>query len=166
MEVPAVFDAAPVELTVLTSTTVKKCPCLARFCRLWSCPWTAASRGRAAIECWFGCYALKSCRSGCLAFSAQIDPTRSSTTLPKVRLSSPIRPMLVAARTARKADHVEKRDPRSADTKRRVGHMIRLESLGIVFWRLKVFLKKIYLFYFLALVGVCCCMRAFSSCDE
>jgi len=50
--------------------------------------------------------------------------------------------------------------------KLRVGHMIRLESLGIVFWRLIVFLKKIYLFYFLALVGVCCCMRAFSSCDE
>ena len=31
---------------------------------------------------------------------------------PKVRLSSPIRPMLVPVCTTRKADHVEKRDPR------------------------------------------------------
>ena len=36
----------------------------------------------------------------------------------KVRLSNPIRPMLVAACTNRKADHGEKRDPRSADNKR------------------------------------------------
>jgi hypothetical protein len=38
---------------------------------------------------------------------------------PKARLSSPIRPMLVATFTLRKADHGEKRDPRSADNKRR-----------------------------------------------
>ena len=36
---------------------------------------TAAVRGIAAIGCWFSCYALRSCRSGCLSFSAQIDPT-------------------------------------------------------------------------------------------
>ena len=47
-----------------------------------------------------------------------LDPKRKSDTSPKARFSSPIRPMLVAACTYRKADHVEKRDPRSADNKR------------------------------------------------
>ncbi len=45
------------------------------------------------------------------------DPNRSSTARPKARLSSPIRPMIVAACALRKADHVEKRDPRSTDKK-------------------------------------------------
>ena len=42
-----------------------------------------------------------------------IGPTRSLATRPKARLSTFIQPMLLAACTTRKADHVEKRDPRS-----------------------------------------------------
>ncbi len=48
------------------------------------------------------------------------DPKRTSANYPKARLSSPIRPTLVATGTPRKADHVEKRDPRNADNKARL----------------------------------------------
>jgi hypothetical protein len=47
------------------------------------------------------------------------DPKRTLATCPKARLSIPIPSTLVAACTNHKADHVEKRDPRGADTKRR-----------------------------------------------
>jgi len=40
------------------------------------------------------------------------DPKRTFATLVKARLFTSVRPMLVAACTSRKADHVEKRDPR------------------------------------------------------
>ncbi len=52
-------------------------PRLYRSSRFPARRFTTAVRGIAAIGCWFGCYALRSCRSGCLAFSAQIDPIRS-----------------------------------------------------------------------------------------
>jgi len=38
---------------------------------------TTAVRGIAAIGCRFGCYPLKSCRSGRLSFSAEVDPERT-----------------------------------------------------------------------------------------
>jgi len=50
---------------------------MAHSSRLPTRQFTTAVRGIAAIGCWFGRYALMSCRSGCLAFSAQIDPERT-----------------------------------------------------------------------------------------
>ena len=47
------------------------------------------------------------------------DPERSSDTTAEATLSSPIRPIIVAAFTLSKAYHVKKRDPRSADNKSR-----------------------------------------------
>ncbi len=52
-------------------------------------------------------------------FSAAFDPKRTLATCPKASLSNLIRPMPVAANTTRKADHVEKRDPRGDDSEYR-----------------------------------------------
>jgi hypothetical protein len=50
---------------------------MAHFSRSLTRRITTVIRGRAAIGCWFGCYALRSSRSGCLAFLAVVDPKQT-----------------------------------------------------------------------------------------
>lgn len=56
---------------------VRECLLVAHSCQSLTRRFTAAAKGRAAIGCRFGCYALKSSRSGCLAGSAGADPMRT-----------------------------------------------------------------------------------------
>jgi hypothetical protein len=53
-----------------------------------------------------------------VSFMSAHDPKQTLATRPKARLSLPVRPMLVATNTTRKADHVKKRDPRGGNKNR------------------------------------------------
>ena len=64
------------------------CRLLALFGRSLGRRFTAAIRGIPAIGCLLGCYPLKSRRSGCLSFSAQVDPNRSLLLLVKRETSA------------------------------------------------------------------------------